>query len=278
MDREYQAEVLDRLMRGSLLLFMLLVAERTKMCLASSPVHIRSTHSYIACSVSENLGLSIDSTTSEATELSPLGQSVWVSKLYRDVPLEVQGSVFLANLMEFLFGEFDLILGMNWLVKYYVSLDYATKRAVLKTKEDDEVVMIGEHRNYLANVGMTRGIKLWVKKCTSCQKCKVENVAKPGLLQLLSVPDRAWSLIIMDSIEELPKSKGKFVILVVVDQLTKFAHFLPFSHPYTLVTVEQKILNHVLKLHGMLDSTFFIGKNYLLATFVRIYSRGWDKA
>ncbi|XP_017604488.1 uncharacterized protein LOC108451294 [Gossypium arboreum] len=58
----------------------------------------------------ETLGLPFESTSNEITVVSPLGQSIGVSKPFRDIPLEVQGTVFLANLMELPFGEFDLIL------------------------------------------------------------------------------------------------------------------------------------------------------------------------
>ncbi|XP_017609187.1 uncharacterized protein LOC108455086 [Gossypium arboreum] len=64
------------------------------------------------------LRLSVESTVSKVTILSPLGQLVRVSKLYRDVPLEVQGTVVLADFMELPFREFDMILGMGWLVKH----------------------------------------------------------------------------------------------------------------------------------------------------------------
>ncbi|XP_016675352.1 uncharacterized protein [Gossypium hirsutum] len=63
------------------------------------------------------------------------GQLVGMSKLFRDVPLEVQGVVFSADLMELPFGEFDIILGMDWLVKHRVKLDYAVRRMVLKAKK-----------------------------------------------------------------------------------------------------------------------------------------------
>ncbi|KAA3466852.1 hypothetical protein EPI10_001916 [Gossypium australe] len=53
-------------------------------------IHIGSTHSYVVSAVSETLGIPIESTSSEVTVVSPLGQSIRVSKLYRDVPLEVQ--------------------------------------------------------------------------------------------------------------------------------------------------------------------------------------------
>ncbi|XP_016755135.1 uncharacterized protein [Gossypium hirsutum] len=81
-------------------------------------IDVGSTHSYVACTVSKKLGVMCQNTTSEVTVLSPLGQSIRVNKLFKDVPLEVQGMIFLANLMELPFGEFDIILGMDWLVKH----------------------------------------------------------------------------------------------------------------------------------------------------------------
>ncbi|XP_052479633.1 uncharacterized protein LOC128034825 [Gossypium raimondii] len=113
---------------------------------------IGSTHFYVASTIFENLGISVECTSGEITVLTSLGQPVRVKKLYRNVPLEVQGTIFLANLMELAFGEFDLTLGMDWLVEHRVSLDYVTRRAVLRTKDDTEVVVIGELRDYLSTV------------------------------------------------------------------------------------------------------------------------------
>ncbi|XP_016669989.1 uncharacterized protein [Gossypium hirsutum] len=88
----------------------------------------RSTHAYVACTATQNLKISIENTSSGITVLSPLGQSVRVNKLFRNVPLEIQGVIILADVMELPFGEFDLILGMDWLVKHRVRLGCATKR------------------------------------------------------------------------------------------------------------------------------------------------------
>ncbi|KAJ1703435.1 hypothetical protein LUZ63_003214 [Rhynchospora breviuscula] len=55
----------------------------------------------------------------------------------------------------------------------------------------------------------------------------------------------------MDFITGLPKYEGKEVILVIVDRLTKYAHFLSLSHPFKASTVAQLFLDNVYKLHGL---------------------------
>ena len=54
----------------------------------------------------------------------------------------------------------------------------------------------------------------------------------------------------MDSIIGLPKSKGKSVIMVLVDRLTKYAHFCPLSHPYKSSKVSIAFMEAIQKLHG----------------------------
>ncbi|KAG8485931.1 hypothetical protein CXB51_019282 [Gossypium anomalum] len=67
----------------------------------------------------------------------------------------------------------------------------------------------------------------------------------------LTYPDRAWEAISIDFIEGLPVTRNKNTILVVVDRLTKYRHFLPLSHPFTAITIAQEYLIHVYKLHGI---------------------------
>ena len=75
--------------------------------------------------------------------ISPLGHSVKVDKLFRAVPLVTQDKIFEGDLMELPFGDFDLIFGMDWLTKHKATLDCAAKRMVLRTTEDEEIMVIG---------------------------------------------------------------------------------------------------------------------------------------
>ncbi|XP_076908279.1 uncharacterized protein LOC143565074 [Bidens hawaiensis] len=79
---------------------------------------------------------------------------------------------------------------------------------------------------------------------------KYELVANPGLLQPLPVPTHVFTDVSMDFISGLPKVQGKDTVLVVIDRLTKYAHFMPLSHPYTASQVAHVFIDNVLKLHG----------------------------
>jgi transposase InsO family protein len=58
-------------------------------------------------------------------------------------------------------------------------------------------------------------------------------------------------VVTLDFVEGLPHSAGFNSMLVVVDKLTKYAHFLPLAHPYTAAQVAQTYFDNVFKLHSM---------------------------
>lgn len=99
--------------------------------------------------------------------------------------------------------------------------------------------------------GMKKSIENHIKACPTCQVTKAEHIHIPGLLNPLEIPDMAWTHITMDFIEGLPKSRGKDVILVVVDRLTKYAHFIALAHPYTVEQVVKAFMDNIHRLHGM---------------------------
>lgn len=98
--------------------------------------------------------------------------------------------------------------------------------------------------------GLAKDIQSYLRSCTICQSCKYDTSASPGLLQPLPIPGAVWIDISMDFIDGLPVSFGKSVILVIVDRLSKAAHFIALKHPYSAASVAQAFLDNVFKLHG----------------------------
>ncbi|WVY97031.1 hypothetical protein V8G54_029182 [Vigna mungo] len=98
--------------------------------------------------------------------------------------------------------------------------------------------------------GMKNDIKEWVQQCAVCQRNKAETLAPEGLLQPLPIPTQVWSDISMDFIGGLPKVQGKDTTFVVVDRLTKYAHFLALAHPFTVAEVAQLFIKEIVRLHG----------------------------
>ncbi len=94
---------------------------------------------------------------------------------------------------------------------------------------------------------------LWeyVKSSDTCAWSKAPRHCPFGLLQPLSIPSRPWGSIAMDFITDLRIVRAKNSILVVVDRLTKMAHFTPCSKSITAEEIIQLILDWIVRLHGL---------------------------
>lgn len=98
--------------------------------------------------------------------------------------------------------------------------------------------------------GMKEDVKRFVAECEVCQRAKYETTSPAGLLQPLPVPLKIWEDLSMDFVMGLPKAKGYDTILVVVDRLTKYRHFLVVRHPYTAKDIAGIFIREIVRLHG----------------------------
>jgi hypothetical protein len=92
-----------------------------------------------------------------------------------------------------------------------------------------------------------------VLECDTCQKVKADYTKLGGLLQPLSIPDWKWDDISMDFIVGLPLTAHKFDLnWVIMDRLTKSAHFIPVNTTYKVKKYAEIYIAHVLCLHRVL--------------------------
>ncbi|KAA0057672.1 pol protein [Cucumis melo var. makuwa] len=99
---------------------------------------------------------------------------------------------------------------------------------------------------------MKREVAEFVSKCLVCQQVKAPRQKPAGLLQPLSIPEWKWENVSMDFIAGLPRTlRGFTVIWVVVDRLTKSAHFVPGKSTYTTSKWAQLYMSEIVRLHGV---------------------------
>jgi hypothetical protein len=82
--------------------------------------------------------------------------------------------------------------------------------------------------------GMKRDIAEYVSLCDTCQRVKAEHQRPVGLIQPLKIPEWKWEETGMDFIAGLPRTQAGYdLIWVIVDHLTKVAHFIPVKTTYS---------------------------------------------
>jgi hypothetical protein len=99
---------------------------------------------------------------------------------------------------------------------------------------------------------MKRDIAEYVSLCDTCQSVKAEHKRSVGLLQPLKIPEWKWGEIEMDFIVGLPRTQtGYDSIWVIVDRLTKAAHFIPGKMTYSRATLTELYMSQIVCLHGV---------------------------
>ena len=100
--------------------------------------------------------------------------------------------------------------------------------------------------------GMKKEIASFVSRCLTCQQVKAEHQKPAGKLQLLPIPVWKWEKITMDFVTGLPRTQRQHdAIWVIVDRLTKSAHFLPINVEDSLEKLAKLYVDEIVRLHGV---------------------------
>ncbi|CAA7019741.1 unnamed protein product [Microthlaspi erraticum] len=111
--------------------------------------------------------------------------------------------------------------------------------------------MYHDLKRYYHWVGMKRDVADWVAKCNTCALVKAEHQVPGGLLQSLPIPEWKWDRITMDFVVGLPVSRTFDAIWVIVDRLTKSAHFLAIKKTDGAAVLARKFVREIVRLHGV---------------------------
>jgi hypothetical protein len=99
---------------------------------------------------------------------------------------------------------------------------------------------------------LKRDVAEYVALCDTCQRVKAEHQRPTGLLQPMQIPEWKWEEVGMDFIVGLPRTqRGYDLIWVIVDRLTKVAHFLPVKTTYTNAKLVKLYMERIVSLHGV---------------------------
>ena len=98
---------------------------------------------------------------------------------------------------------------------------------------------------------MTTFVKKYVTGCDLYQWMKNRPQQPFGPLVPNKVPNRPWKIISMDLITQLPESNGYNTICVIVNRLTKRAHFIPINNRFSSKDMAQLLYDKVYPLHGL---------------------------
>ena len=97
---------------------------------------------------------------------------------------------------------------------------------------------------------MNKEITAYVARCDNCSRAKAIHLKSDGLLQPLSIPGWKWEEISMDFITGLPLTQqGHGSIWVIVDCLTKSAHFVPVNTRYLAGKYAELYVSQIVRLH-----------------------------
>jgi hypothetical protein len=118
---------------------------------------------------------------------------------------------------------------------------------------------------------MKHDVAAHVALCDVCQRVKAEHQRPTGLLQPLKVPEWKWEEIGMDFIMGLPRTQdGYDSIWVIVDRLTKVAHFILVKTTYTGARLAELYISRIVCLHG-------VPKKIVSDRGTQFTSRFWQK-
>jgi hypothetical protein len=126
--------------------------------------------------------------------------------------------------------------------------------------------------------GMKKEVADFIARCLECQKVKSEHRHPAGLLHPLPIPEWKWEVVTMDFITKLPRTNKKHdSIMVVVDKLTKRAHFILVKLTRKAASIDDVYMREIARLHGIPKTIVSVRDPKFTSKFWRDYLMDLDQ-
>jgi hypothetical protein len=175
---------------------------------------------------------------------------------YMEINTKLQQYILQQKIDNFELKEDEIIL---YIGKIYVPNSQELKSLILKYMNN---VPYARHPSYHNTIKFVKSQHYWpgmkievvdfIAKCLEFQKVKAKQRHPVGLRQPLPIPMWKWEVVTMDFITKLPKTtKQHDSIMVVVDKLTKGAHFIPVKLTHKETNIVDIYMREIARLHGI---------------------------
>lgn len=121
--------------------------------------------------------------------------------------------------------------------------------------------------------GIRKDISRFIRNCETCKRIKPVRHAPYGYIKPLGIPHKRWESVSLDLITGLPTSNSFDAILVVVDRLTKIAHFVTCNSDLDSKTFARLYRDWIFRLHGLPDSMISDRGSIFTSTYTKNLSK-----
>ncbi|GJW70220.1 putative reverse transcriptase domain-containing protein [Tanacetum coccineum] len=185
-------------------------------------------------------------------------------EVYCDASLKGYGAVLMQREKD----EIELLSDYDCEIRYHPGKANVVADAIRSDKMYQDLKLLYWWPNMKADIAT------YVSKCLTCAKVKAEHQKPSGLLQQPEIPVWKWERIIMDFVSGLPKTlSGYDTIWVIVDRLTKLAHFLPMKKTDTMEKLTQIYLKEIVCRHDVPISIISDRDNHFMSRFWKLLQK-----
>ena len=143
-------------------------------------------------------------------------------------------------------------------VLFWEMMTYFHDRLCVPNVDDlwTKIVAEAHGSRYLIHPGSST---MYVAKCPNCQQVKEEHLRHNGLTHMIEFPTWKWEAINMDFVVGLPRTRRQHdSIWVIVDRMTKSAHFIPVKSTYRAKDYARLYIDEILRWNGIHLSIIFL--------------------